>query len=326
MTDPESAKEELYEERMRTATEGIMPRIKQKEKTMLQTVKPHDISKNGAIVTSIHAPGVAFGLEMISPSMAERWLKVNLKNRRMKPHSVAMYAADMANGDWQWNGSAIVFDEDGGLIDGQNRLQAIIRSDKSIVSMVVRGLPRLRQRTIDTGSKRSVADDLKIAGKLNVNAIGATAKLLCAVVRGFASGNSFSKAQVHRMIDAHPDLEEAVRRASTKQIKKINVPVVAAWYYCAKFLLQDDAADEALEVLETGRARFEGDAIQAFMMRFIGDSKSITRNERLRLAGLWTLFKAFDDSKMLVSRQSVKLIRSEYRLSGLDYGVLGVNG
>ncbi len=289
---------------------------------MLQVMKSHEVFlKSGVSAKSVHAPGVTFGLEVITPELAAEYLKMNRKNRRMKMFRVREYISDMLSGQWEWNGSTISFDVDGILIDGQNRLEAIVKSGKAIISMVIRGLPRSAQRTIDTGAKRSVADDLKIGGGLNVNATAAAAKLLCAVPRGLASNNTFSKSDVHRMLDNHPDIAMAVQAVNTKHIKAINIPIVAAWYYCAKYLLEDDTADEALEVLETARERFPDDPMHAFRQRFSND-RIITRNERLRLAGLWTLFRAFDDSKAMVARKTVKLMRTEYRLSGLDYSLL----
>lgn len=107
-----------------------------------------------------HTPSVAF--ERVTPATAEAWLGKNQGNRNLKVRRIAELARDMANHEFAVTGEAIKFDWNGRLIDGQNRLTAVIQSGTSIVTLVVRGLDPTVQAILDTGSKRTGADALKM--------------------------------------------------------------------------------------------------------------------------------------------------------------------
>ena len=115
-------------------------------------------------------PHVAISIETITPEIAEKMLVTNVGNRDPKRESIAKA---IENGEWVLNGATIVFDENGNLTDGQNRLMACIKSGKPIDTIVVRGIKRSAQITMDTGVKRVLADYLKLAGYPNYSAVGA---------------------------------------------------------------------------------------------------------------------------------------------------------
>lgn len=115
-------------------------------------------------------PNVSVSIETITPEAAERMLVTNINNRDPKREPLEKA---IINGEWVLNGATIVFDVDGVLIDGQNRLIACIRAGKPIDSIVVRGIPRSAQITMDTGVKRALADYLKLMGYPNYTAVGA---------------------------------------------------------------------------------------------------------------------------------------------------------
>lgn len=100
----------------------------------------------------------------ITPELATQWLEGNTHNRQVKPKVVQVYLEDMREGRWLLNGSTIVFDETGRLLDGQHRLWACIESDRPFPSIVVRGLSEAAFMTIDQGQKRTPADHLYVAG------------------------------------------------------------------------------------------------------------------------------------------------------------------
>ena len=82
----------------------------------------------------------------ITPDMAREMLKQNINNPRgdksLKRAIVKSYADDILNGRWQLNGEAIVFDEDGRLVNGQHRLAAIVYAGNPAKMLVVRGVSR----------------------------------------------------------------------------------------------------------------------------------------------------------------------------------------
>lgn len=94
----------------------------------------------------------------ITPAMAVDMLKKNNKNRPISNTYVKKFAKDMREGKWMVNGEAIVFSQDGTLLDGQHRLQAIVESGSAVTMCVVNGISEDAYKTIDIGRKRTAAD------------------------------------------------------------------------------------------------------------------------------------------------------------------------
>jgi len=97
--------------------------------------------------------------EKITPDMAQEYLKFNTENyRSLSKDRVISYASDMKNGRWQFNGESIKFSENGQLIDGQHRLQAIIRAGVPVDMLVIRGV-KDDVDIYDIGAQRSQSGD-----------------------------------------------------------------------------------------------------------------------------------------------------------------------
>ena len=109
----------------------------------------------------------------VTPAMAGAWLAANPHNRNPRRNVVAAYAADMSDGFWQFNGDTIRFATDGGLLDGQHRLAAIVEADAVEACIVVRGLPWTAQETVDGGARRKFGDVLKLRGEVNAEHLSA---------------------------------------------------------------------------------------------------------------------------------------------------------
>lgn len=86
----------------------------------------------------------------ITPHIAMNWLnQVPEFQRKEDPNQVQKIAYAIRKGEWRENGSTIVFNENGDLIDGQHRLRAIAISGKTVPSLVVTGVSK-DQTTFDT--------------------------------------------------------------------------------------------------------------------------------------------------------------------------------
>ncbi len=106
-------------------------------------------------------------VQEITPTMAQRYLEQNRANRPLSARTVRELSQAIHNDEWQVNGEAIKFDEDGNLIDGQHRMNAVIHSNRSIKTYVLRNLPSDSFKTLDTGKKRNNADTLGLLGLSN---------------------------------------------------------------------------------------------------------------------------------------------------------------
>ena len=102
--------------------------------------------------------------EKITPEMAQEYLKYNTENyRSINNGRVISYSNDMKSGKWQMNGEAIKFSEDGKLLDGQHRLQAIVRAGIPVEMLVIRGV-KDDVSLYDIGATRSLGQIAKARG------------------------------------------------------------------------------------------------------------------------------------------------------------------
>lgn len=101
-------------------------------------------------------------VETITPEIAKTMLGENVNNRRISRDNVNLFAREIRNGEWRFNGEAIKFGKDGRLLDGQHRLLAVIAADKPLTTLVIRGLEDETQQTMDSGKTRTLylADQL----------------------------------------------------------------------------------------------------------------------------------------------------------------------
>jgi hypothetical protein len=100
----------------------------------------------------------------VKPSQAQKWLEGNTDNRKFREDRALAYARIIEAGDWELTGDAIVFDDQGVLINGQHRLTAIVVSGIPARLIVLRGVPTKTQEVMDTGLGRNLADQLHRRG------------------------------------------------------------------------------------------------------------------------------------------------------------------
>ncbi len=118
------------------------------------------IQLKNAVRIDPDASGVVAETVTVTPAMASDWLKCNTHNRPIRHSHIRFLADEIAHGNWQINGQAIVISDDEQVLDGQHRLHAIIESGIAIKTLVVYGITREAFKTIDTGVVRTGADVL----------------------------------------------------------------------------------------------------------------------------------------------------------------------
>jgi hypothetical protein len=184
-------------------------------------------------------------VETVTPDMAAEWLVGNTHNRAMKDRAVAKYAADMAAGLWDLNGESIKFNGDGRLLDGQNRLQAVIAAGVPIVTVVVRGIEAQSQDTIDVGVPRGLADVLKLRGEISATELGSAVAGYWRFLRDPAGMATTDYPSIHaalKVLEQNPGLRESVRVADT--IRKgigLRTSVGGAMHYITTSIDPEDA-------------------------------------------------------------------------------------
>lgn len=119
-----------------------------------------------------------FELKRITPALAAEFLTKNVAhNRRLKLAKIAAFARDMKNGKWRLTHQAIAFDWNGELVDGQNRLSAIVKSKTTVDMWVYHGLDPEDFTVLDSGTARTAGDFLTRHGFGNATSVAAAARL-----------------------------------------------------------------------------------------------------------------------------------------------------
>ena len=78
-------------------------------------------------------------VELVTPDKARDYLRQQSTNRKPDPLRIKKYGDRMASGEWHL-GSALEFNEEGKLFNGQHRLFAVVRSGCTVPFLVVRGV------------------------------------------------------------------------------------------------------------------------------------------------------------------------------------------
>jgi hypothetical protein len=107
-----------------------------------------------------------FEVSMVSPEMAAKFLSDNASfQRKVRVGVVRDLANSITRGEWQLTHQAVAFDINGKLIDGQHRLNAVVRAGIAVPMLVVRGVDATCFKVIDVGVKRTIADALMIGSR-----------------------------------------------------------------------------------------------------------------------------------------------------------------
>lgn len=120
--------------------------------------------------------GLKTELTLVTPALAVEWLEKNKENRAIRHRQVEFLSNAIKRGEWKVTHQGIAFGQDGSLYDGQHRLWAVVEANVPVHMMVTWGLPASARADIDTQTRRTVGDNLKIIhgivdGKAKVEAL-----------------------------------------------------------------------------------------------------------------------------------------------------------
>jgi hypothetical protein len=106
--------------------------------------------------------------EIITPEMAEKYLKQNKLNRNIRQWHVKELAEDMTAHRFPENGeNGITFDWNGNIAGGQHTLEAIKLSGVTLSLRVTRGIDPGSRPTMNGGLRQRFSDDLSVTGVRN---------------------------------------------------------------------------------------------------------------------------------------------------------------
>jgi hypothetical protein len=220
---------------------------------------------------------------LVTPAIAERWLATNDHNRSLNRDQVTRLAQDMLDGHWMFDSTTIKFGDDGRLLDGQHRLNAIVKSEIPQLMLVARGIVPRTQDVMDTGRKRTAGDMYKINGRPNPNVLASTAKMVrlwkAGAIKHFESklSGSHSNAAVKEVERSEPRIEWAVDLACSTGKP---IPCTSTTLAFTIWLLSGvdrDAAVEFFDSLANLRTNGQGDP-RVTLLRRLQDTSYERKN------------------------------------------------
>lgn len=206
----------------------------------------------------IPKPDIRTELMLIDAAAASTLLAMNTHNRPPKKVAVAAYARDMRAGNWRFTAEPIVFSNEGVLLDGQNRLMAVQKSDTRIWFLIVYGVDERAQHNMDAGAKRSFADTLNLRepGVGNANSVAALTRAVFLWENGGVQGG---KATPMSFSSKNPTIDELMQVFDANEPALVNAVKVSrriwdkrrgmsgATYALAYYLF--DALDQDMNVI-----------------------------------------------------------------------------
>lgn len=272
-------------------------------------------------------------LTLITPEVANGLLERNTNNRRPKTRKIEQYAREMKAGRWDPDASDIKLARTGELIDGQNRLMACVEANVPFPTMVRTCLGLGSKSKVDTGTARTAADALKMAG-IHGGSPTAMAAAVALRVRYMERVEMFDRRrgwdyrstvlthdEVIDFLAAHPMIEKFGGRAQHLHVQVIPAFAPSVVSAALSWFAEADEVDAAVfyERLISGEWGGPGDPLMSlvgYAARLRGNRKQGSPGGRGRVAqeeGLmalvkvWNAFRSGEDIKLLSIRREERL-------------------
>jgi len=161
-------------------------------------------------------------IETVNGTTAGKWLERNTANRPLRRHTVERYARLMREDRWFLTPDAIAFNEEGDLLNGQHRLNAVVLSGTAQRFIIARYLPAEAFPFLDDRNVRRLPDHLAMQGYAQANELSAAVRAIAPVVLNqivaraqFTGGESgkFENDVFLDFVEAFPEVRDSTRIA-----------------------------------------------------------------------------------------------------------------
>lgn len=250
----------------------------------------------------------------VTPDMASAWLSRRCSHQRpVSRDNISSLTSQILNGQWRFDGSSIVFDSNGELIDGQHRCQAVIESSTPIDTLVVWGVDPSSYVTKDTGKSRTAAD---IIGLDNAKVVVTVARAAISMTRwsepfnGGRRGSKISNGDVLECVRNDPDVVAAVNWVlATKERRSIGPNALTAVCYYLTAKVDRRMADEFWEGVAIGSNLSSNDPRLVFL-RFLRNLGPAYSNMHRRTY-VGCAIKTWNACRLHTGIRLLKLLNSE---------------
>lgn len=127
---------------------------------------------------------VSTEIKVIDVEEAKSLLERNIRNRNLDAKTVSRYAEMMRRGEWRENYEPLHFSEGGVLLNGQHRLNAIVKSGVPQRMIIIRGIKDEAMDSYDRLKTRSTADIMSLHDIENSKNMSSIIKAYLVLKRG----------------------------------------------------------------------------------------------------------------------------------------------
>ncbi|MEC3953803.1 hypothetical protein VMT65_12255 [Nocardia sp. CDC153] len=238
----------------------------------------------------------------IDAAMARRMLERNTHNRPIRQARVQQYYDDMISGRWVFNGEPIILGPDGEVLDGAHRLTSISHTaGQKFPMLVVRGISRAAQLTMDQGAKRTPADQLTLTGITghNTTLVAAALRVYIPWLEGNLFGDrsttAVSTTRIVEFATVYPETVALAERFTSVASRLKCRPAVACAALIRLTEIDEDAAAEFLRLWDSLVGLPAGSPILALRQRldFLHTHKIRTsdRDQIGLIVAAWNLWR-----------------------------------
>lgn len=246
---------------------------------------------------------------LVTPAMAENWLISNIGNRPLDMDRVNGFLDQMRKGEWMLSTDSIGFDTNGKLVNGQHRLNAVVRYGKPVQFLVSTGIQPEAFTVIDTGKNRTPGDILGIGGFSSP----AHKAGICRFVMAYKKGkvitikasvreSGITNQEILHYAETHTEKLEEAYEVSTRVRKKFRVGLAPREVGGLYWLFAEFSKGDALKFFElyaSGENMSSRHPVLTLRNKFIQESTSQRKygmRDRLAWAILaWNKFRKGGD-------------------------------
>jgi hypothetical protein len=248
--------------------------------------------------------------QLITPTIAREILERNVTNRPIREAHVTHLAKQMKEGDWKCDtGELIQIGKSGSLLNGQHRLNALIRANVSLFFHLATEVNDDVFDVLDTGSTRSASDVLSISGVPNALRVAAVIGFYNSLKdKNKLASQKYQRASNSNLLiqyNENPQMWQSITARATSlylSFAKI-VPIsFIGGFYAFFYHINPDHAEAFLSQLCTGKD-IENNAIDLLRNKLLQDKMSnrkMMANVRIALTiKAWNYFRKGFSPKLL---------------------------
>lgn len=262
---------------------------------------------------SVHTFTPADALELLGGDARER----NQDNRSLSDRIVTRYGNDMTAGRWRLTHQCIAVGPDGRLVDGQHRLEGIIKTGVAVTVILAiyrdEKTAELARQCVDTGRARRCGDALEIAGVVK-RGLGKRVSSILAALAAISEPDRFG-GHTTADLKARYDLEKpAVDFAAGLAHRTFGAPIAAAFAYAFPV---NAAATQAFAKQVTEKVGIEADSAAFHFVRMFANGLPHGQTSKEKVDRVEASHKVLRLIQMHIERE--KFSKFQTSTKGLDY-------